>query len=183
MDRRTAFRVAERGRRTNRGNLAGLRGGGPWQVFTHPADGQGHGRRVGGLRPKWRDVARRAGLPDPDARSRLGGALQREVPATHQGGGRALPHLERSDESLRRAARYRWQIALVSFPVWAEIPDHAALSRTGHAGQGLCPDYWIGLVRWRRGQEGRHIHRRRQDLEGSQAAGAGGSEGPYPVYV
>ena len=43
----------------------------------------------------------------------------------------------------------------------------------GNARQGICPDYRLGLVRWGRGQQGRSIHRRRPELEGSEASGAG----------
>ncbi len=48
---------------------------------------------------------------------------------------------------------------------------------------GICPDYRLGLVRCGRGPQGRSVHRRRPDLEGSEASWAGASEGAYPVYV
>ena len=54
MDRRAAFRVVEHGRREKRGELAGLRRGGPRQVQPHRSAGKGHGRRYRGLRPEWR---------------------------------------------------------------------------------------------------------------------------------
>ena len=54
---------------------------------------------------------------------------------------------------------------------------------TGDTRPGICPDYRLGLVRWRQGQQGRCIHRRRQELEGSEASDAGAYEGTYPVHV
>ena len=50
-----------------------------------------------------------------------------------------------------------------------------------NARPGICPDYRSGLVRWGQGQQGRCIHRRRQELEGSEAPDAGAYEGTYPV--
>ena len=49
--------------------------------------------------------------------------------------------------------------------------------------QGLCPDHRLGLVRWGRDHQGRSVHRRRPELEGSEASDAGAYEGAYPVYV
>src|SRR5439155_20835323 len=73
------------------------------------------------------------------------------------------------------------QSALVPFSVWPEIRDYTAFSWTRNA-PGICPDYRLGLVRCGRGQKGRSVHRRRTELEGSEASCSGTSEGAYPVY-
>ena len=88
---------------------------------------------------------------------------------------------ESMNHSVARAdlgGKARWY----HFQWGAEIRDHAAFSRTGNARPGLCPDHRLGLVRWRQGQQGRRIHRRRPELEGSEASDAGAYEGAYPVH-
>jgi DMSO/TMAO reductase YedYZ molybdopterin-dependent catalytic subunit len=68
------------------------------------------------------------------------------------------------------------------FQFGPKVGDHAAFSRTANSRQGICPDHRFGLVRRRHRQEGRCIHRRRQNLEGSKASVTDPSTGAYPVY-
>ena len=68
------------------------------------------------------------------------------------------------------------------FQFGTEIGDHAAVGGTENAGPRLCADYRLGLVGRRRGHQGRRIHRRRQELEGSEAPDPGAFEGAYPLY-
>ena len=88
-----------------------------------------------------------------------------------------------SMKSFHPAGRPGLEIALVPFPVRAEIDHYAAVRRSHNSRPWLCGDYRYRVVRWRQGQEGRRIHRRRPQLEGSQAADAGAFAGAYPVYV
>ena len=92
----------------------------------------------------------------------------------NQGGGPAL-HGHDGNHQIPQPEAGR-QIALVRIRIGTEIGHHPPFRRTTPARPWILRDHRLGLVRWGRHPQGRSIHRRRPDMEGRPASGAGGSK-------
>src|SRR6185503_15387844 len=146
------------------------------QIYAYASAGEGHGGRDRGLRPEWRAVAHRAGVPDSARRPRMGSPFQREVRETHQGRGPAVHGVEREHESFGLEARPWRQGALVPLSVRPEIGDYTAFSGNEDPRPRICPDYRPRVVGRGHGHESGSLDGRRPELEGSEASCARAAE-------
>ena len=175
MDRGAARHHPARGRdqagwRVDAGRGGGCRGSQP----QHPHR-QGDGRRAARLCRQRRGLAPLPGLSPAPPAPRLRGEHEHQVAAPPQDRHGTLAHAV--GHPLLRRSDARWDGARVHLRHGSQVGHHVPLWRAAPPGTRLRRDHGVGLVRTRTDRAGRRLHRRRPDLGGGDAAGAGAADG------